>query len=87
VLADGYKTAPAEVRIESLKGKGAWLRIIMQEGRKRQIREIGSLLGLPVVKIIRVRIGTLRLGSLKVGQWRELMAEEVKALRGKLEVS
>jgi len=70
-----------------LKGKGAWLRIIMQEGRKRQIREIGSLLGLPVVKIIRVRIGTLRLGSLKVGQWRELMAEEVKALRGKLEVS
>jgi len=86
-LADGYKTAPAEVRIESLKGKGAWLRIIMQEGRKRQIREIGSLLGLPVVKIIRVRIGTLRLGSLKVGQWRELMAEEVKALRGKLEVS
>ncbi|PIW19280.1 MAG: pseudouridine synthase, partial [Anaerolineae bacterium CG17_big_fil_post_rev_8_21_14_2_50_57_27] len=39
VLADGYKTAPAEVRIESLKGKGAWLRIIMQEGRKRQIRE------------------------------------------------
>jgi len=83
VLADGYKTAPAEVRIESLKGKGAWLRIIMQEGRKRQIREIGSLLGLPVVKIIRVRIGTLRLGSLKVGQWRRLTAEEVKALRAK----
>jgi len=83
VLADGYKTAPAEVRIESLKGKGAWLRIIMQEGRKRQIREIGSLLGLPVVKIIRVRIGSLHLGSLKAGHWRRLTAEEVKALRAK----
>ena len=83
VLADGYKTAPAEVRIESLKGKGAWLRIIMQEGRKRQIREIGSLLGLPVVKIIRVRIGSLHLGLLKPGHWRRLTAEEVKALRAK----
>lgn len=84
VMADGYKTAPAKVRIESLKGKGAWLRVVMQEGRKRQIREIGSLLGLPVVKIIRVRIGSLHLGLLKAGQWRRLTAEEVKALRGKL---
>ena len=53
----------------------------MQEGRKRQIREIGSLLGLPVVKIMRVRIGSLHLGSLKAGHWRRLTAEEVKALR------
>jgi 23S rRNA pseudouridine2605 synthase len=83
VLEEGYRTAPADIRVETTKGKGTWLRIVMQEGRKRQIREIGSLLGLPVVKIIRVRIGSLHLGLLKAGQWRRLTAEEVKALRAK----
>jgi len=83
VLEEGYRTAPADVRLEATKGKGTWLRIVMQEGRKRQIREIGSLLGLPVVKIIRVRIGSLHLGLLKAGQWRRLTAEEIKALRAK----
>jgi 23S rRNA pseudouridine2605 synthase len=83
VLEDGYKTAPAEVRIDSAAGKGIWLRIIMREGRKRQIREVGSLLGLPVVRIVRTRIGTLQLGSLKPGEWRNLTSEEVAALKGK----
>jgi len=53
----------------------------MNEGRKRQIREIGFLLGLPVVRIIRVRIGTLRLGNLKPRQWRYLTTQEVADLR------
>ncbi len=83
VLEDGYKTMPAEVYIEGMAGKGTWLRVVMREGRKRQIREIGSLLGLPVVRILRVRIGTLRLGTLKVGEWRYLSAEEVAELKGK----
>ncbi|HLE14318.1 MAG TPA: pseudouridine synthase, partial [Anaerolineales bacterium] len=65
VLEDGYKTAQAEVRFVARSGKGAWLRVVMREGRKRQIREVGARIGLPVVKIIRVRIGTLHLGSLK----------------------
>lgn len=82
VLEDGDKTAPAEVFCSSNSGKGAWLRITMREGKKRQIREIGKLLALPVVKIIRVRIGTLRLGSLKPRQWRDLTEEEVLELKG-----
>jgi 23S rRNA pseudouridine2605 synthase len=53
----------------------------MGEGRKRQIREIGFLLGLPVVRILRVRIGTLRLGKLKRGQWRYLTASEIAELK------
>ena len=60
VLEDGYRTAPVEVRLDGTFGKGAWLRVVMREGRKRQIRETGSQIGLPVVKIIRVRIGSLR---------------------------
>lgn len=83
VIEDGYKTAPAAVRPESKAGKGAWLRVTMGEGRKRQIRQIGSLLGLPVVRIIRVRIGTLSLGTLRPGEWRYLSSEEVSRLQGK----
>jgi len=82
VLEDGYKSQPADVRFESTSGKGAWIRVTMGEGRKRQIREIGMLLGLPVVRILRVRIGTLRLGNLKPRQWRHLTSEEVQALKG-----
>lgn len=81
VLEDGHKTAPAQVRFESTAGKGAWIRVIMGEGRKRQIREIGSLLGLPVVRIVRIRIGTLQLGRLKPRQWRYLSADEVSELK------
>lgn len=88
VLPDGYKSAPARVDFESEAGKGAWLRIIMGEGRKRQIRETGSLLGLPVVRIIRVRIGNLRLGPLRPGEWRALTSAEVSALQqGEVSVS
>jgi 23S rRNA pseudouridine2605 synthase len=87
VLEDGYRTRPAEVRFESIAGKGTWLRVIMREGRKRQIRETGQLLGLPVVKIIRVRIGTLQLGSLKPREWRHLSQAEVASLKGETEKS
>ena len=82
VLDEGYKTAPADVSIESSAGKGCWIRIIMREGRKRQIREIGSLLGLPVVRILRIAIGPLRLGTLKPGDWRHLTEAEVADLKG-----
>lgn len=83
VLEDGYRTAPAKVNLEAEAGKGEWLRVIMGEGRKRQIREIGSLLGLPIVRIVRVRIGTLTLGRLKPGEWRYLSEREVDELKGR----
>jgi 23S rRNA pseudouridine2605 synthase len=82
ILEDGDKTAPADVRFISTSGKGSWIRVVMGEGKKRQIREVGKLLGLPVVKIIRLRIGTLKLGNLKPRQWRHLTSDEVKELRG-----
>lgn len=82
VLEDGYKTAPLDVRFESAQGKGAWVRVVMGEGRKRQIRETCKQLGLPVVRIVRTRIGTLRIGNLKTRQWRYLTREEVQALKG-----
>jgi 23S rRNA pseudouridine2605 synthase len=81
VLGDGEKTLPADVYVEGRAGKGAWLRITMGEGRKRQIRETGSILGLPIVRIVRIRIGTLSLGTLKAGEWRHLTEREVDELK------
>ncbi|MBT3337521.1 MAG: rRNA pseudouridine synthase [Anaerolineae bacterium] len=82
ILEDGYRTAPAKVFVEGKAGKGAWLKVVLKEGRKRQIRETGSLLGLPVVKIIRIRFGDLELGRLQPKEWRYLSADEVKLLKG-----
>lgn len=81
VLPDGYRTAPADVQLSTPSGKGIWLRVVMREGRKRQIREIGATIGLPVVRILRTRIGSLQLGSLKPRQWRYLTEKEVIGLQ------
>jgi 23S rRNA pseudouridine2605 synthase len=81
VLEDGHRTAPAQVHFESASGKGAWLRVILREGRKRQIRETGSQIGLPVVRIVRIRIGSLMLGALKPGQSRQLSVDELRELK------
>ena len=81
VLSDGTRTRPAEVWVEETVGKGAWLRVILREGRKRQIREMCALTGLPVVRLIRVRIGPLRLHNLKPGEWRYLTEQEIAELK------
>ena len=81
VLEDGYRTKPVNIALEKFQGKGAWLKIIMKEGRKRQIRETASQLGLPVVKLIRTRMSSIGLGNLKPGQSRELTPQEVRRLK------
>jgi 23S rRNA pseudouridine2605 synthase len=53
----------------------------MGEGRKRQIRETCKQLGLPIVRILRIRIGSLRLDNLKARQWRYLTMKEVEELK------
>jgi 23S rRNA pseudouridine2605 synthase len=67
--------------VVSKHGKGAWLDVTLKEGHKRQIREMGIQTGLPVARIVRVRIGELRLGSLKPREWRYLTTQEVAALQ------
>jgi 23S rRNA pseudouridine2605 synthase len=81
VLPDGHRTLPAEVKIDKPFGKGMWLRVTLKEGRKRQIRETGTMLGLPVAKIIRIRFGSLYLGNLKLREWRYLTPDEIKTLK------
>ncbi len=81
VFLDGRRTAPSEVTIVGQERGGTWLRVVLREGRKRQIRRVAAMLGHPVHRLIRVRIGPLRLGDLKLGRWRKLTGAEVKALR------
>ena len=52
----------------------------MVEGRKREVRRMMEAVGYPVVRLVRTRIGPLRLGRLGTGQVRMLTAQEVRAL-------
>ncbi len=81
VFLDGRRTAPAGVTVVRREGGSTWLRVVLREGRKRQISRVAAMLGHPVYRLIRVRIGPLRLGDLKPGQWRRLTGAEVKALQ------
>jgi 23S rRNA pseudouridine2605 synthase len=80
VLEEGFRTSPMVVKFESTEGRGAWLRIIMHEGRKHELRDIGQTIGLPVVRIIRKRIGSFHLGALNPGAYRELTPKETADL-------
>ncbi|OQY36121.1 MAG: hypothetical protein B6I38_00365 [Anaerolineaceae bacterium 4572_5.1] len=80
-LDDGQHTLPADVRIESQEKKSTWLRVILREGRNRQIRRMGASSNLPVQRIIRVRIANLRLNDLPTRKWRYLTSKEIKDLK------
>jgi len=80
VRLEDHTTLPAQVSVMRHEGEGTWLRVVMQEGRKRQIRDTASLLGHPVRRLIRVRVGPLRVGDLKPGEWRHLNSQELRAL-------
>lgn len=74
-LDDGM-TAPAEVgQIEP-----GVLRIVIHEGRNRQVRRMCDAVGYPVLRLVRTRIGPLRDTKLRPGQWRELTTDEVRSL-------
>jgi 23S rRNA pseudouridine2605 synthase len=80
VMLEGERTAPAEVDVIRKEKDSALLRIVMHEGRKRQIRNVASLLGHPVRELVRVRLGPLRLGAMRPGQWRHLTDDEYAEL-------
>lgn len=62
--------------------KHAWLQVVLEEGRNRQIRRLLSACDIVVLRLLRVAIGTLALGELPKGQWRMLTPEEAAAAGG-----
>ena len=81
VMLDGRITAPAPIEVLERSKAHTRLRIVLREGRKRQIRRIAAGFGHPVRRLVRVKIGPLELGDLQPGQWRSLTPREVNELR------
>ena len=77
---DGRMTAPADVRVLSKEDGRAVLEIVLYEGRNRQIRRMCEALELEVARLKRTQIGSVKLGMLKPGDWRNLTDEEVHKL-------
>ena len=80
IVLDGRKTAPAQVRVVTKQEGRVVLEIVIREGRNRQIRRMCESLGLEVARLKRVAIGTVKLGGLKQGMYRDLSEDEFKRL-------
>ena len=78
-LDDGPARARS-ARIVDARGDRGQLALVMTEGRKREVRRLLAAVGLPVTRLVRVRIGPINLGRLPAGATRDLTADEVLAL-------
>jgi len=76
VELDDGPTAPARVALVPPNA----LRLVIHEGRNRQVRRMCATVGHPVTRLVRIRIGPLADRSLGPGEWRALTADEVRAL-------
>jgi 23S rRNA pseudouridine2457 synthase len=87
-----YLTLPANARViprprlpprpkpVTPHGPTAWIEIKLREGKKRQIRHMTAAVGLPTLRLVRVAIGEIQLGTLKPGEWRDLTQYELDLL-------
>ena len=80
VVDEGERLAAKSASLLRSGTRNAWLEIVLDEGRNRQIRRLLAAHDLGVLRLVRVSIGPLALGELAKGQWRRLSAEEVAAL-------
>ncbi len=76
ILLDGKMTIPAKIEILNKANRKTLLKVILKEGRYRQIRRIANLIGHPVQDLQRTSISNINLNGLKEGKWRELKKEE-----------
>ncbi|MBI3188388.1 MAG: rRNA pseudouridine synthase [Gammaproteobacteria bacterium] len=81
VNMDGEMLSAKAVKILRSGEKNAWLEIVLDEGKNRQIRRLLSGFDYEVLRLIRVAIGSLQLGDLAKGQWRVLSALELSELQ------
>ncbi len=82
VACEGEALKAKSVQLLRAGAKNAWLEVVLDEGRNRQIRRLLAAFDIGVLRLLRVAIGTLQLGELPKGQWRPLTTEEVAALGG-----
>jgi 23S rRNA pseudouridine2457 synthase len=81
LLADEPALPPRPVPIRFRKNvPTAWLRLVLREGRNRQVRRMTAAVGHPTLRLVRVAVGPIMLDDLQPGQWRDLTREEVASL-------
>ena len=78
-LDDGPASA-VHATVKARAGDRGALRLVMVEGRKREVRRMLEAVGLPVRRLVRLRVGPVKLGRLRAGDVRELESDEVRAL-------
>lgn len=81
IYLDDGKTAPAKLKKVSKEEMNSWLEITIYEGRKRQVRRMFDRVGHSVIKLKRIKTGTLVLGDLPEGSFRYLTPEEIQSLK------
>lgn len=79
---DGVLLRAKQVGVLREGERNAWLEIVLDEGRNRQIRRLLVAQEIGVLRLVRVAIGSLAMGELGKGGWRMLSDEEVRALSG-----
>ena len=72
---------PARDKPVTPHGPTSWIRIVLKEGKKRQIRHMTAAVGFPTLRLVRVSIGNITLEGLTPGQWRDAMPAELSRLR------
>jgi 23S rRNA pseudouridine2605 synthase len=77
---DGERLTAVDVQLLRAGRRNAWLIVVLDEGRNRQIRRLLAAFGIRVLRLVRVAIGNLALGTLPKGQWRIVTDTEVDAL-------
>ena len=93
VVISGYHTKPADVEIipePELPARPVpvrdyhpttWLKIVLREGKKHQVRKMTAAVGYPTLRLVRVAIGPLGLGKMQPGDWRYLRPSEIQKLK------
>ena len=76
ILLDGKMTMPAIIEVMDIVNKKTLLKVVIKEGRNRQIRRIADLFGHPVQDLQRIAISNIKLNGLKEGKWREVKEKE-----------
>ena len=76
ILLDGKMTMPATIEVIDMMNHKTLLKVILKEGRNRQIRKIATLVGHPVRDLQRIAISNIKLNGLEEGKWREVKTNE-----------
>lgn len=79
-IVDGVRLAAKSAQLLRQGDRHAWLEVVLDEGRNRQIRRLLQAFDIGVLRLVRVGIGSLRLGNLAKGSWRELDPQEIDSL-------